>query len=232
MSGKGQRDRTDSVREVEFSLRDSQYPFIGISEAESCTFELAKMLDRGDGQYAEFFNVTGADPDRITARAAEHETAEVSLLSRYENGGLFEFTVSGDCPAYQLAELGALPRAVRGEAGEGRIVAEFPPQYDAELIIDAFLATHPDAEIASKRDKSGVSPMFSLSGGQQILHEELTDRQQEVIEAAFDAGYYEWPRETTGQAVADDLGITSATFSEHIHAAERKLLSALFAESH
>ncbi|WP_336024797.1 helix-turn-helix domain-containing protein [Halobellus salinisoli] len=231
MSKKAHRERDDSVLEVEFSLRSARYPFVRLSEAESCTFELAEMIDRGDGRYAEFFNVTGVDPERITALASEHETADVALLSTYEDGGLFEFTVSGDCPAYHLAELGALPRTVRGEDGEGRIVAEIPAQYDPRPIIDAFLATHPDVELASKREKDGVSPMFTRSGYQQILHDVLTDRQRQVIEAAFDAGYYDWPRETTGQAVAEKLGITSATFSEHIHAAERKLLTTLFAGS-
>jgi len=41
-------------------------------------------------------------------------------------------------------------------------------------------------------------------------------------------GYYEWPRDCTGQDVADELGITSATFSEHVFAAERKILAFLF----
>ncbi|WP_049986214.1 helix-turn-helix domain-containing protein [Halobellus rufus] len=230
MSERAHRERADAVLEVEFILRDSNYPFVRVSEAESCTFELAEMIARDDGRYAEFFNVTGVDPDRVTALAAEHETAEASLLSRYEDGGLFEFSVSGDCPAHRLAELGALPRSVRAEAGEGRIVAEIPSQYDPGPIVDAFLATHPDAELAGKQEKGEVSPMFPESTHQRLLQDVLTDRQREVIDAAFEAGYYEWPRETTGQEVADGLGISSATFSEHIHAAERKLLTALLAE--
>ncbi|WP_144904040.1 helix-turn-helix domain-containing protein [Halobellus captivus] len=230
MSEKVPRERDSSIHEVEFTLRDSKYPFVGVSESENCTVELVEMLSRGDGRYSEFFNVIDADPQRVDALSTAHGSVDTTLLCDYESGGLFEFTVSGDCPAYHLAELGALPRTVRGENGEGRIVVEIPPQYDSRAIIDAFLAKHPNAELTGKREKDGVTPMFSRSTYQQLLTSELTERQREVIQTAFEAGYYDWPRETTGEDVAAELGITSATFSEHIHAAERKLLSALFAE--
>lgn len=219
-----------SVFEVEFRLHDSAYPFVGASEASGCRVELAEMVPRPDGRYAEFFNVTGADPDRIETLAAAREGLDVTVLREYDNGGLFEFLVSGNCPAFRLAELGALPRRVEGRDGAGRIVAEIPAQYDPPAVVDAFLDDHPDAEIATKQEKDAVSPLFSESAFGQVLQSHLTDRQREVLRAAYDAGYYDWPRECTGEDVARNLDITSATFSEHIHAAERNLLTALFDE--
>ena len=70
--------------------------------------------------------------------------------------------------------------------------------------------------------------MLTPSTFQQSLRNTLTDRQQEVLQIAFEMGYYEWPRECTAQNVADELGITSATFSEHIFTAERKILTFMF----
>jgi len=228
MSQEMNRQRGGPVFEVEFTLRDPTYPFVGVSEAEGCTLELAEMVPRGDGRYAEFFNAVGTDPSRIVDLAGAHDTADVSLLREYENGGLLEFLVSGNCPAVDLAGLGALPRAIRGEDGEGRIVAEVPPWYDAPAVIESFLDANPGAELSSKRERDEVTPLFSESAFEQVLHTHLTDRQREVLRAAFEAGYYEWPRECSGEDVAEELGITSATFSEHISAAERKLLSVLF----
>jgi len=70
--------------------------------------------------------------------------------------------------------------------------------------------------------------MLTPSTLQQSILNDLTNRQQEVLQTAFGMGYYEWPRDCTGQDVADELGITSATFSEHVFAAERKILAFLF----
>ncbi|WP_121823493.1 helix-turn-helix domain-containing protein [Halostella salina] len=228
MPGTVADERTAPVVEVEFTVRDPEYPFVYVSDTEDCVFELAEMVPRDGGRYAEFFNVTDVDPGRILELAAERETVGVSLLREYEDGGLFEFLVSGDCPAFSLAKLGALPREVYAADGEGRIVAEIPPRYDPPDVIDRFLDENADTDIVRKREKEAVTPLFSRSALPEVLADRLTDRQRDVLRAAYDAGYYDWPRDCTGADVADSLGISSATFSEHIHAAERKILAALF----
>ncbi|WP_415381253.1 bacterio-opsin activator domain-containing protein [Halosimplex sp. TS25] len=221
-------DDDPSVFEVEFTVRDTKYPFVGASEAEACRFELAEMVPRQDGEYAEFFNVTGTDPQRIVDLAGDYETLEARVLREWDRGGLVEFAVVGDCPAMTLAEHGALPREVRSVEGSGRIRAEIPPPYDPSEVVNAFLDAVPDADLAAKRRIDSVTPIFSDAAFREALHTRLTDRQREVLRAAFEAGYYEWPRETTGQEVAEQLGITSATFSQHVHTAERKLFAAMF----
>lgn len=52
----------------------------------------------------------------------------------------------------------------------------------------------------------------------------LSDRQTEVVEAALDGGYYEWPRETSAEALAECLDISHTTFLEHLRKAEQTLL--------
>jgi len=49
--------------------------------------------------------------------------------------------------------------------------------------------------------------MLTPSTLQQSILNDLTNRQQEVLQTAFGMGYYEWPRDCTGQDVADELGI-------------------------
>lgn len=219
---------SDPVIEAEFTIQDSAYPFTGASGEEECTFELARMTPRPDSQYAEFFNVFDADPARILALADGRESVDATLITEYDSGGFFEFLVSENCPAFRLAELGALPRTVRGVHGEGRIIVDIPPQHDSATVIETFLDEHSAARLASKRRKDDVDPIFTRSAFQQVLETHLTDRQREVLSVAFEAGYYDWPRGCTGEDVAEELGITSATFSEQIHAAERNLLSAVF----
>ncbi len=217
-----------SVVEAEFRLHDSSHPFVAVSEMKDCRFELAKLIPRGDGQYAEFFNVTGAEPSQIVEIESNYDEVSVCLLNGYESGGLFEFVVSEGCPAVHLAKRGALPREVAGADGRGRILVEIPAPHEPATVIEDFLDAHPNARLASKQETESLTPLFTSSGVSQVLQTKLTDRQREVLEAAFDAGYYDWPRTVTGEEVADQLGIASATFSEHIHSAERRLLAALF----
>ncbi|WP_135364002.1 helix-turn-helix domain-containing protein [Halosimplex halophilum] len=221
-------DPGESVFEVEFTIRDTKYPFVGASEAEACRFELAEMVPRQDGEYAEFFDVAGTDARRIAEGAEEFETLEARVIEEWDRGGLVEFVVDGDCPAMALAERGALPREVRSADGSGRIRAEIPPPYDPGEVVDSFLDAVPEADLAAKRRIDSLTPLFSDACLREALHTHLTDRQREVLRTALEAGYYEWPREATGEEVAEGLGISSATFSEHVHAAERKLFAAMF----
>lgn len=224
-------EQTDSVVEIELTVQNEEYPFVGVSGEERCRVELANIAPRPDAQYAEFFNVLGVPPACVMRQTDSYDTVETTLLSEYDDGGLFEFVVSGDCPAYRLAELGALPKTVEGVDGRGRIVAEIPSRYDPPAVTEQFLKEYPDFELIAKRTKDTHTPMVTPSTVQQPILDDLTDRQREVLQTAFEMGYYEWPRDCTGEEIADVLGITAATFSEHIFAAERKILTFMFESS-
>ncbi|MFA9504328.1 helix-turn-helix domain-containing protein [Natrinema sp. H-ect1] len=53
----------------------------------------------------------------------------------------------------------------------------------------------------------------------------LTDRQQEVMATALEAGYYATPREATLTDVADRLNVSKATCSDVLHRAEGSIIS-------
>lgn len=212
---------------IEFSVTDTGYPFVGLSAAEDCRVSLERMLPRGDDQYAEFFSVFGADAERVLTLADEHELVEPTLVDRHDDGGLFEFVVEGFCPARALAERGAIPRTVESEAGQGTLVAEVPPGISATAVIESFLEDHPAAELVSKRTVDRASPLFTQAELQRAVSERLTARQRDVLLTAFELGYYEPSGGASGEAVADELGISPPTVSQHLQAAERKLVSVL-----
>jgi hypothetical protein len=56
----------------------------------------------------------------------------------------------------------------------------------------------------------------------------LTTRQRTVIEVAVETGYYRSPREASLEDVADAVGITPSTASEHLRKIESRVFSALF----
>ncbi|WP_256392460.1 helix-turn-helix domain-containing protein [Natronoarchaeum rubrum] len=222
------RPAPEGVTRVEFGISNPKYPFVGASAGENCQLYLEEILPRGEGSYAEFFAVVGADPDRIVDLADEHASAEPTLLNEYDSGGLFEFHVADECPAVFLSELGALPRRVYSDEGEGHISVEIPPAEDACEIVDAFLDAHPGAELERKSDQPYVTPMFSHRKFRNALEDRLTARQEEVLAAAHESGYYDWPREITAEELADRQGISTSTLLKHLRAVERKFIAAFF----
>jgi len=55
----------------------------------------------------------------------------------------------------------------------------------------------------------------------------LTDRQREVLQVAHEMGYFEYPRDANASEIAETLDIQPSTFTEHLNAAQSKLLDEL-----
>lgn len=75
---------------------------------------------------------------------------------------------------------------------------------------------------------AGLSPDLRKLGsydGQSQGLSELTDRQREVLEIAFKAGYYEVPRQASAEEIAAELDVDASTVAEHLQRAERNLLT-------
>jgi predicted DNA binding protein len=58
---------------------------------------------------------------------------------------------------------------------------------------------------------------------------ELTARQRDILEAADERGYYDFPRRISHEGLADELDISVSTVSEHLRKAESKLIKSLLA---
>jgi predicted DNA binding protein len=55
----------------------------------------------------------------------------------------------------------------------------------------------------------------------------FTDRQYEVLKTAHEMGYFDSPKRAKSDAVADELGVSVATFVEHLSVAQTKLFDQL-----
>jgi predicted DNA binding protein len=114
------------------------------------------------------------------------------------------------------------------EDGDDHMTLNFPPTVEvrevAERVRDAYLA----AEVLTRRQISRGGGSLRRLG--EVLTEEMTDRQRTALEAAYFAGFFEWPRESSAQDVAESLDVADATFHQHVRLAENKLLDALFEE--
>lgn len=58
----------------------------------------------------------------------------------------------------------------------------------------------------------------------------LTQRQHEALLLAYMNGFYDWPRNITGEELAAEMGVNPATFHQHLRAAEQKLFGLIFGE--
>ncbi|MFC6736196.1 helix-turn-helix domain-containing protein, partial [Halolamina salina] len=74
-------------------------------------------------------------------------------------------------------------------------------------------------------------PVETDAGFRERLGDRLSERQTTVLRAAYHAGYFEWPRDTTAEELADSVGVSAPTLHNHLRNAEGKLLTAFFEDA-
>lgn len=220
----------DRLVELEFELGEELF-FVRASEAEECRVRLKEVLQRSDGSVLEFASLYDADPERFLELAeAESSIRGARVLRSDEEEALVELH-SESKVAMALADHDCTFTSITATAGRGHLVAEVPPHVEASTVVDAFTDQYPDAELVAKRQMERRAPTLTASQFQDSLVSALTDRQFQALRTAHAAGYFDWPRETSSEAVADELGVSRATLSEHLRVAERKLFDALFEQA-
>lgn len=104
---------------------------------------------------------------------------------------------------------------------------------------DLFLSFHvPDKETL-KRVVEGLGERYpevevrrlvrsdTESDGDDLVlvdRSELTEKQVEALRTAHEMGYFEHPKGANAGEVAEELGVATSTFTEHLSVAQRKVL--------
>ena len=155
----------------------------------------------------------------MSAEAVRH-------IADRDGAALFEAVVTGETIAAEVAARDAVTQRLVAGAGGVDLVVELPQTRDPRSFVDGVRGAYPSAEVVSIRRVN--RPVRTQQSFYATLRERLTAKQLKALQMAYLSGYFEWPRESTAQEIAESLGITQSTFSGHLRAGERKLFSELF----
>lgn len=110
---------------------------------------------------------------------------------------------------------------IRWQRGEARVTLILEDGADPDALLHQF----PGARLVSK---SRPTPMQNRGAySSPLFLPKLTEKQARAILAAYEAGYYEFPRKATTEQVSLSLGIARSTFEQHLNRAEHHVLRAM-----
>ncbi|EMA00811.1 hypothetical protein SAMN05443574_101232 [Haloarcula vallismortis] len=216
----------DTVTELEFHCGDERAFTAGASEALRCTVELSGVVPVAGQSLLYYLMVDGTSADAILSYADDDDgVADARLLEEHSDGVLLEVVVT-DTPALQLVESGGRIRSVTATDGVATIAVELPSEADIRPTVNAVTDAYPETSLAAKRETE--RPAETNTGFRDRLSGTLSDRQETVLQAAYHSGYFEWPRGSTAEELADSLDISSPTLHNHLRKAQQKVLTAFF----
>ncbi|MGQ3411856.1 bacterio-opsin activator domain-containing protein [Natrinema sp. LN54] len=219
---------TDAVVAVELELTDRDLTPVALSAAADCRLEYRRSVHRSDDETASLFTVTGASADDVAAAAADLPDVDCRVIVERDEGCLIELTSADDLVGW-LSGRGARTRTIESEAGRARVTLEIPRSANVRSVVEAVEDRYDGTDVVSfqQREREGETRQEFAAR----LEESLTDRQFGALQRAYLGGYFEWPRPTTGEELAQSMGVSRPTFHEHLRTAEAKLCRAFFGDA-
>ncbi|WP_266075687.1 PAS domain S-box protein [Haladaptatus caseinilyticus] len=219
---------SDRILELEFSLTGTGSFFVETSAELGCSFTLNGVVPTANESYLFYVTSSGVPTEDVIERAETSSSIEhVRRIQGDERDSTLELLIRGtQTTAQALIEHGAYIRGGTITDGEGTLIAEAPANTEVRPFVEAVEAVYPNATLLAKRDRK--HPLHPTPGLHYEVETELTARQLEILSAAYLAGYFDYPRTSTGADLAETLDISSPTFHQHLQAAQRKVFSLLF----
>lgn len=214
----------EAVVELEFDSTDEEAALAAASDSSGGRLDVTGFVPGDD--HVAYVRVEGEPAECVGERLATVTDGSVRTVRTTDKGGLLEWQVTGDVLLGVLVDHGSNVLSASAENGTARIVVEVASDADVRSLLDHVTTMFPETRLEAKRERE--RPVEEADSVPRTAVKDLTDRQQDVIEAAYRAGYFDWPRESTAEEVADALDIAAPTLHAHLRKAEATLLTELF----
>ena len=217
---------TDNVTELVLQVSDDDIFFVSLANERGCELEYGGSV-ADDGETVMFFLVDTDDPSAVCAAAADHpQVTAATYVSTAESTALFEFTVSDPPVVSLLADRGAETRDIVVTPTETMITATLPAATETRSVVEHVREQYPSTELRSVQERD--EPPRSRQAFVATLDDRLTNRQLTALRKGYLGGFFDWPRDVSGEELAESMDICPSTFHQHLRAGERKLLEAVF----
>ncbi|QLH81987.1 helix-turn-helix domain-containing protein [Halosimplex pelagicum] len=190
-----------------------------VHRAISATSELgdAVLLSGGEDSDdpTELFSIRGSRETVLAALGDQSGIRSVNLLSA-EDGETYVY----------VREVGQ-ERTIADAFTADTLVVTLPIQFRTNGSVElTVLGSGSDlqAALGTVRELADVTVLKVRDGWSDQSRDSLTERQRTVLHAAYEAGYYDYPRTTTQDKVASAVAVTGSTVAEHLRNAEATLV--------
>ena len=213
---------SDALIEIELRLPDYiPQP----TPPDDWSVEITHTVDAPEGGSIMYGTVAAADRPAVERVFEPLSGFGFSVLG--QQGETFRIQLRTDqrCLTARLAAHGWSTESVTLANGDAYLTVRLPAGDSVREVVETVAERAPDVELLARRQRHATLPG---DHSQPSPVDELTDRQRTVLETAHAAGYFQWPRDSSGEELADTLGIAPPTFHQHLRIGQQKLMDALF----
>jgi predicted DNA binding protein len=217
-----------TVIELRFRYTEPSAPLVSLSSSLGSTVTLDGVVPGEDGSLVCFVDVRGTTTEEALETATNTEGVDdTRLVRRHEDGGLLELVVSEGSPLVTVTDRGGTVTELRVDDGVGSFTCELARETDVRSVHDELSEAYPSLELRGKQERRETHGTPDL---RNTVEEDLTERQRAVLRGAYHSGYFQWPRESTAEDLADSMEVSPPTLHSHLRKAQQKLLDTVFGD--
>ena len=216
--------QSDELVELDFQIRDV-FATIDASIETSGTITFDHVVPADDGTFLVYGTATQDAFATVQGLIDVHPHWESVTVVSDDEPISFELRMVDPPVLSAVASRGGYVDAASIEDGDYHLTIRLAPCVDVRQITDTVEAVHPQAELLRRHQITQLRGQTRQL--QRRLTADLTDRQRSTLEAAYHAGYFKWPRDTTGEQIATSIGIAPSTFHHHLRKAQQRTFDAL-----
>jgi predicted DNA binding protein len=206
---------------LEFELSDPAYPFNQLAATTDSRIRVDTVVEATDTEMQLLVTVLDGDPETVFDQAQSVTTVtDVNWFGEASD----QLSVQVQKPF--LASVIGKHDAVLFEAVSDSDGTEFrvklPGDAHKRPVLESLLSEYHEVSPVAQRQMTNPDVL-----GAPQVDELLTDRQHEILGAAFHGGYYETPKQIKGKELAANFDISTTAVHNHRQAAHRRIFEAV-----
>ncbi len=216
----------DTVVELDLRVTDPDATLARLAGTLGATVCCREAIPVDGERTRLFLSIPGFDGDAVGGAA--QAVCGVSSLAAVADGDRYELVAHEPTVVGRVVRHGGRldTACVTDEAVA--LTVTLAADADVRAFLDRLAEGRADITLTARRHQPAGSR--SRDGIRSSLESVLTDRQLEALQTAYGSGFFEWPRETTGEGVAEMLGVAQPTVNRHLRVSQRKLLELVFGD--
>lgn len=211
----------DHVVEIEVGIGDRTFPLTTVAGELGADVSYVGLTCPPEADTAELILTIETDQS-VDSLSALPTVVDVRPIAETNGESTIALTVDSTTPFIELGDHGASVAAIDATPEHAVVHLELPPSSDVRSILELLDSLYDDVSLHARHERDQRPQTANECAS--ILESRLTERQRTALEAAYMNGYFEWPRPTDGDEIAETMGITRQTYHQHLRAAERKLV--------
>ena len=218
---------SEETRLIELSSEQLFEPFVAATDSDF-RIDVDEVVKLPDGTALEYLTATDIPASVLDDVFAQDPTVlDTTLLKSTDEVCRLEVQVEGLTVPLVFDQLGGqvISLIETQSAGPPMLTGELPGDLDIRTALGEIRRLHSDIEVVSHDLEYTPRLLYS------IVADVLTEKQLEAVKMAYYGGYFETPRASSGNELADRLGITRQTYNRHLRKAEQAVFEQLFEAS-